>query len=176
MSHEDQSFVRTAGIVLAALVGISLLAFVLANSIGENTDGADPLIVAQADTRIAPVGETAPAHAVEVEATEQQPAVETHSEPAAAEPAVAEPVDIDGAKVVQTYCFACHGTGLPGSPQVGDAAAWSERIAKGSEELYNSAINGKISSTGVMPPKGGMMNLSDEQVKAAVDYMVSQSQ
>ena len=27
-----------------------------------------------------------------------------------------------------------------------------------------------------MPPKGGFMNLSDAQVQAAVDYMVSQAQ
>ncbi|MCG2634769.1 MAG: c-type cytochrome [Gammaproteobacteria bacterium] len=171
MSHEDQTFIRTAGIVLAALVAITIMALVLASFVGGNDGDADPMVIAKADEWIAPVGERLSAEPSA--ASETMPTM-AH-EPVKAITA-AEPMEVDGAKVTQTYCFACHGTGVPGSPQIGDSADWAGRIAQGIDTLYDSAINGKTSSTGVMPPKGGMMNLSDEQVKAAVDYMVSQAQ
>ena len=79
---------------------------------------------------------------------------------------------IDGKKLYQATCFSCHEAGVAGSPKIADKEAWAPRIATGVETLYLSAINGK----GVMPPKGGNMNLSDDQIKAVVDYMVSQSQ
>ena len=78
---------------------------------------------------------------------------------------------IDGKKLYQSTCFSCHATGVAGSPKVEDKAAWAPRIATGIDALYESAIKGK----GVMPPKGGNMSFSDDQIKAAVDYMVSQS-
>ncbi len=77
----------------------------------------------------------------------------------------------EGKKVYDKTCFACHATGIAGSPKLGDKAAWEARIATGMDTLYATALNGK----GAMPPKGGNVALSDEKVKAAVDYMVSQS-
>ncbi|GAA0407991.1 hypothetical protein GCM10009133_15670 [Cocleimonas flava] len=77
-----------------------------------------------------------------------------------------------GEKVYNSSCFACHASGVAGSPKLGDVAAWEPRLASGSEAMYASAINGK----GVMPPKGGNLGLSDEDVKAAVDYMSANSQ
>lgn len=97
--------------------------------------------------------------------------------PAPAEPAApvvaAAPAapSIDGKKVYDTTCFACHATGVAGSPKLGDKEAWSARIATGIEALYTTSIQGK----GAMPPKGGNMALADDKVKAAVDYMVNQS-
>ena len=79
-----------------------------------------------------------------------------------------------GAEVYQASCFACHGTGVAGAPKVGDAAAWADRIAAGNDVLYDHAINGFTGKTGLMPPKGGNAALSDDEVKAAVDHMVSQ--
>ncbi len=76
-----------------------------------------------------------------------------------------------GQQVFQQACFACHGTGAAGAPKL-EKAAWKDRLAKGVEALYNSALHG----VGVMPPKGGRTDLSDEDVKAAVDYMLSQVQ
>ncbi|HFQ14094.1 MAG TPA: cytochrome c5 family protein [Gammaproteobacteria bacterium] len=81
----------------------------------------------------------------------------------------------DGQKTFQAACFACHGTGAAGAPKVGDKAAWADRIAKGTETLHKHAIHGFKGSKGVMPAKGGRADLSDADVKAAVDYMVSQS-
>ena len=83
---------------------------------------------------------------------------------------------INGEAIYKKTCFACHDMGIAGSPKLGDKAAWAPRIATGNDTIYQSAIKGKTSPTGAMPPKGGNMSLSDDEVKAAVDYMVSQSQ
>lgn len=80
-----------------------------------------------------------------------------------------------GDKVYGIACVACHGAGVAGAPRVGDAADWSARVAQGAEVLYDHAINGYSGSAGYMPPKGGNPDLSDDEVKAAVDYMVDNS-
>jgi cytochrome c5 len=77
----------------------------------------------------------------------------------------------DGAATYEKACKACHLTGAANAPKLGDKAAWGPRIAQGNEVLYTSVLKGK----GAMPPKGGQMQLSDDVVKAAVDYMVAQS-
>lgn len=82
--------------------------------------------------------------------------------------------DDDNHAAVKTYrqsCAACHAYGAPG-PKVGDEAAWKARIAKGKDALYASALNGTDKG---MPAKGGRSDLTDEQVKAVVDYMVHES-
>ena len=79
-----------------------------------------------------------------------------------------------GEEVYNAACLACHTTGAAGAPKLGDAAAWSERIAKGMDVLYDHGVNG-IPGTGMIA-KGGCMNCSDEEVIAAVDYMVEASQ
>ena len=83
---------------------------------------------------------------------------------------------VDGQKVYQSACIACHGAGVAGAPMVGNASVWADRIAAGNDSLYANAINGLVGSSGVMPAKGGNTTLSDAEVKAAVDHMVSQSQ
>lgn len=81
----------------------------------------------------------------------------------------------DGQKTYQAACFACHGTGAAGAPKLGDKAAWKARIAQGMDTLNKHAIEGFKGSTGFMPAKGGRADLSDADVKSAVEYMVSQS-
>jgi cytochrome c5 len=78
---------------------------------------------------------------------------------------------VNGEKVYKGICFSCHDVGVAGSPKLGDKAAWSARIAAGNDALYASALNGK----NAMPAKGGNAALSEAEVKAAVDFMVSQS-
>lgn len=80
----------------------------------------------------------------------------------------------DGKKVYEASCAACHGPGVAGAPKVGDKAAWAPRIQQGSATLYEHAIKGFQGKAGVMPPKGGA-SASDEEVKAAVDYMADAS-
>jgi cytochrome c oxidase subunit 2 len=76
--------------------------------------------------------------------------------------------NIDGKKAYEATCAMCHGAGIAGAPKTGDKAAWTPRIALGKDALYNSALHGK----NAMPPKGGS-NMSDAEVKAAVDYLVA---
>ena len=68
-------------------------------------------------------------------------------------------------------CVTCHAAGVAGAPKLGDKAAWTPRIAKGMEALYATALKGK----GAMPAKGGNPALADADVKAAINYMVSQA-
>jgi cytochrome c5 len=90
----------------------------------------------------------------------------------AAAPAVAPTTDTgEGKKLYKTVCFTCHDAGVAGAPIVGNKEQWAPRIAQGQEAMYHTALNGK----GAMPAKGGNPTLSDESVKAAVDYMVEQS-
>jgi cytochrome c5 len=91
-----------------------------------------------------------------------------------AAPATAAPVaaKADGKKVHDPACMACHATGVAGAPKTGDKSAWTPRIAQGSGVLYDHALKGFQGKAGVMPAKGGNTALSDDDVKAAVDYMV----
>jgi cytochrome c5 len=89
--------------------------------------------------------------------------------------AAAAPVVLSG-EDAYVSCAACHAAGVAGAPTVGVAGLWTDRIAQGKETLYKHAIEGYQGAAGYMPAKGGNMALSDESVKAAVDYMVQQSQ
>ena len=82
----------------------------------------------------------------------------------------------DGKSDYESKCAACHGFGVAGAPKFGDPAAWTDRIGKGMDALYENAIKGYTGEAGVMPPKGGFAALTDDEVKAIVDYMVEQSQ
>lgn len=89
-------------------------------------------------------------------------------EVSAQQQAMASAEAVSGDSVYQSACAACHATGIANAPKYGDAAAWEPRIAQGVEVLYEHAING----FNTMPAKGGNISLSDDAVKAAVDYMI----
>jgi len=78
-----------------------------------------------------------------------------------------------GKDIYVRSCFACHGTGAAGAPKLGDTQSWTPRIAQGMEVMVGHAINGFRGSSGYMPAKGGASTLTDEDVTAAVAYMVS---
>jgi cytochrome c5 len=87
--------------------------------------------------------------------------------------AVAEVVEEDsaagpGEKVVTQVCAVCHASGMMSSPKLGSASDWAPRIEQGIETLYSHAING----FNMMPARGGRPDLSDDDVKAAVDFMI----
>ena len=115
---------------------------------------------------------TAPVAKVQMEGDEPEASAMEES----TEMAVANGDDT-GKGTYDSNCVACHGSGIPGIPQLGAAAAWAPRIEQGNDTLYEHAINGYTGSAGLpMPAKGGNQNLSDDDVKAAVDYMVANSQ
>ena len=77
----------------------------------------------------------------------------------------------DAKTVYNTVCAGCHGAGVLGAPKMGDKGAWAGRIGQGMATLNNHAINGFKG----MPARGGAANLTDDEVKAAVQYMVDAS-
>ncbi|MDR7295998.1 cytochrome c5 [Pelomonas aquatica] len=88
-------------------------------------------------------------------------------------PAVAE--NTVGKSVFGKTCAMCHAAGVAGAPKPGDKADWGPRIAQGNEVLYKHALEGFTGAKGMMPPRGGGTSLTDDEVKAAVDFMVAQS-
>jgi len=102
---------------------------------------------------------------------QQQASAHAPQQQASATAAGAKPAAADGKKVFDSTCTACHSTGVAGAPKVGDKAQWGPRIAQGMDTLVQSALKGK----GAMPPKGGNASLSDAEVRAAIEFMVSQA-
>ena len=96
---------------------------------------------------------------------------EPAAKPQAAAAAAGKPGAADGKKVYDTVCTACHTAGVANAPKPGDKAAWAPRLKGGVDALVQSVLKGK----GAMPPNGGNPALSDAEIRAAVDFMVSQS-
>jgi cytochrome c5 len=164
-SMSDQKFIKSFSIFLVLGVVLTLFLILLGNlnagTINDQVrDGRNALAKAGSNNLLQPVGQISVAGDEVVQAETVQVATAA----------------IDGASVYQNACMACHAAGIAGAPRVGDAAAWAERIAQGNETLYTNAIQGLQGQAGVMPAKGGNMSLSDDEVKAAVDHMVAQSQ
>ena len=128
-------------------------------------------VQAEASSVQAAAQEAAPS--AEAASTEAKPEEKAEAPAAEAKPeAKAEAsVAVDGQKIFEASCKMCHGGTIPGAPVVGKKDDWAPRIAKGKETLHKHAIEG----FNAMPAKGGNAGLSDDEVKAAVDYMANQS-
>ena len=118
------------------------------------------------DTQVTTVSE-APATAETMKVAEETVAI---SEPVTQAPQQAEAAG--GEAVYKKACISCHMTGAAGAPKLGDASAWESRIAKGSSALVQSAITG-VPGTAMMA-RGACGTCSDDDIKAAVDYMIAQ--
>ena len=80
-----------------------------------------------------------------------------------------------GLRIYNEICIACHAPpGIGGAPALGDGDAWAPRIAQGIDTLIDHALNGFSGSAGIMPRKGGRLDLSDEEIIAAIEYMLEQ--
>lgn len=108
-------------------------------------------------------------------ATTPAPPATTASAPPQAAAPTTSGADV-GEEVFRKACRACHELGIAGAPKLGDAADWGPRIAQGTDVLYQHSLKGFTGKKGVMPAKGGFTTLSDAEVTAAVDYMVSRAQ
>jgi cytochrome c5 len=177
--EEHSSFIKTPKqlivvIVLAFVVPILLIAMLASLASRAVDPGEGPAMSEEAVAkRLKPVGEVvvveAPEPPAQVAAAPGAPPVA--AAPSAAAAAAGKGGDAaKGKTVFDSSCAACHATGVAGAPKAGDKAAWAARLKQGTDALYQTALKGK----GAMPPKGGNMALSDVDVKAAVDYMVSQ--
>jgi len=100
------------------------------------------------------------------------PAAAPAPPPVAAAPAAPHPGESSYKKV----CAMCHSAGVAGAPKPGDKADWGPRIAQGKDTLYKHALEGFTGQKGMMPARGGAATMPDEDVKAAVDFMVSKSE
>lgn len=80
-----------------------------------------------------------------------------------------------GKKAFGAVCSMCHASGTAGAPRLGDKADWGPRIAQGMDVLYKHSLEGFTGEKGMMPARGGSTTLSDDDVKAAVDYMVDKA-
>ena len=134
--------------MVACLVAVSGIAY--SETKPADTNSADAM-----KERLAPVGKTC----MSGESCAAAPAA-----PASAGPK-------SGKEVFSTTCTNCHSTGLLGSPKFGNAADWAPRAAKGLDTLFTHALGGFNS----MPPRGTCAACSDDEVKAAVKYMVESS-
>ena len=165
-SH-DRTFFDTFLLVLGILVGVTVGLIIIARIIAANTSVAnraeDPVYERQVEERIQPVARVAIAGQDN-----------TALAPPAAAPAVAATAaaDLTGEQAYNQACVACHGAGVAGAPKFGDKAAWAPRIAQGMDTLHNHALQGFQGKAGLMPPKGGRTDLSDQSVVNGVDYIV----
>ncbi len=168
VSISDRVFVKNFAMLVAALMGITLVFFVVAQMVAaqvptEDTAEMQAKMQAKKDAlaeRISPVG---------------QLVVVGGSGSTGGTTQVASAA-IDGKATYDTTCAVCHVAGVAGAPKLGDQAAWAPRIAQGIDTLYQHAINGFQGTVGFMPAKGGNAGLADDAVKAAVDHMVKESQ
>jgi len=175
MNEQDKKFFKNYSIVLGLLAVMIIIFLVAARTIG--LDEMDRVMATRHTKDISQ--QTEPVGQVSMAGDKEQPA---QAAPAPAPQTAAADTGAAsgdaGKKVFNGLCVSCHGTGLPGAPQFGNKEEWAPRIAKGKDTLYKHALHGFSSGAGgvPMPPKGGNPALSDDEVKAAVDYMVANSQ
>jgi cytochrome c5 len=166
VSNQDQNFINLFMVVIGTLVGVAVLLIFLARTIAKDTQltwvKEDPAYAAAVSERIKPV-----AH-VSLPGDEPAAGAGAATIPEVAAPAAAK---LTGEQVYNAACFACHGAGVGGAPKFGEAAAWKPRVAKGRATLNKHALEGFQGEAGYMPPKGGRVDLSDEEIIAAVGYV-----
>ena len=151
----DAAFGKVFAGMIAGMVVLTIVLIILAYAVGgeAGSQKSDVQLGAsdqETSARTTPVASVAVGEVSEVPAVSEGP--------------------VSGENIYQASCVACHAAGVAGAPKHGDTAAWEPRIAQGIEVLYDHAING----FNTMPAKGGNVSLSDDAVKAAVDYMIGQ--
>ena len=180
MDQQDTILMRNFAIVLAVLAVMAIIFIVLARAIGALVNYEDNVAQAAAIAeRIAPIGTVStsggesgdPAGASTPEPRQNALAMALSQN----DSQVSSNGSLSGEKVFETACFACHTTGAGGAPTL-EPAAWETRLGQGIDMLVSHAIDGYQGEAGIMPPKGGRMDMSDEEIRGAVEYMVSQVQ
>ena len=170
MRNHDAVFLKHFSQVIAILVGITIALILLGMYINSLKPAeANPVAEAALMARIQPVGAV---YAGATGAAAQAAAASAAAE--AAKGQVAYGGTLDGGTIYGNLCTGCHTAGVNKAPQL-VKAQWAARVAQGVDTLHSHAINGfNGPDGGVMPAKGGNPALSDEQVKATVDWMLTQ--
>jgi cytochrome c5 len=154
----------TKSTFIASLLTFAIIVGIVAYNLINAEDPHDSMLSEEQETaRIAPVGA--------VTTDTDVAAGEAAAKPAVVVQTVIEEPPFDAEAAYKSVCFACHDTGAALAPKL-LAADWTDRMTKGEETLIANAING----IGMMPPKGGRMTLTDDEVTAIVVYMISKIQ
>lgn len=168
--EKDRIFFKNFSIVVIILALMMVVFLIAAIKVGGVIEYGDPDAREQrVSERTAPVGDVR---------RDGDPMPESTAGVGEESVAAAETDDSDahpGRSVYEGVCISCHSGAIPNIPAPGDDAAWAPRIDdRGMEGLYANAINGYQGEESgmMMPAKGGNTALSDDEVKAAVDYMV----
>ena len=99
-------------------------------------------------------------------------------EPAAPEPEAEAPAPMSaltaaagtrsGQAIYDTFCFACHATGVSEAPLFGSLDQWQPRIDKGMDELVATSLTG----FNLMPPMGTCMSCTEDEMRDSIQYMI----
>jgi cytochrome c5 len=151
-------------LILGVLVGIAVVIFVLSSVMGRDAQEQilrqDPQVVEATLDRIKPIARVAIAGEAEEIFDPVVP------------PQLVETL-LTGPQVYNTACQACHASGVGGAPMLGDSAAWMPRVAQGKDVLSQHVLEGYQGEVGYMPPKGGRIDLSDQEVLDALEFMLA---
>jgi cytochrome c5 len=79
---------------------------------------------------------------------------------------------MSGQQIYDQYCFVCHATGVTEAPRFANAEDWETRVTKGMDTLLETTLSGM----NAMPAKGTCMACSEDELQAAIDYMVDGAQ
>ncbi|MEJ0099177.1 MAG: c-type cytochrome [Pseudomonadota bacterium] len=169
MSKHDSHFFNVFSVVLGLLVAFAIGVFALAHYVGNHEQLAHVLI----DPRLQQSVEQRVSSPARIAVAGQDNSALTIAPVAAVSTAAVAVTFKNGTEVFENVCKACHGLGIAGAPKAGDKTAWGPRIAQGKPTLYEHALKGFSGKSGVMPPKGGRTDLSDDLIKQAVDHIVS---
>ncbi len=172
MSKQDSHFFNLFSVVLGLLIAITIVLIGVARAVGAKTQLAavvqDARYVAAVDERVRPMVRVAVAG-------QDNSAMAIKEETPGGPVTFALPIPKDGAALYDAVCKTCHAAGIGGAPKAGDIGAWGPRMAQGNAMLYKHALEGFNGKAGVMPAKGGRMDLTDELIKAGVDHLVGMS-
>ena len=180
---DDSAFLHTFTLLLLGLTAVGIIAFILAGAVADRAESEQPVERGELERtkpagkinnqensiKVASIGSLNPA-----EIGQEQPLLvesEKLTENITKKP-VATP-ERTGEEVYSQACSLCHMAGVAGAPRYADKNAWAPRVNKGLEPLYANAINGYVGEAGVMPAKGGRPDLSDKEVRDAVDYILN---
>ena len=169
MSAQDRIFIKNFTLLIAGLMVFTvviILAGIQLNKLSSRPDNPDK--VAALEARIAPVGQV-------YAGDTGRDALAAAQAAAATAPAAAFDGSLDAEMIYNSVCSACHTSGVAGSPKM-VKADWETRIAQGMEVMVQHAIEGYTGSAGVMPARGGKMDLTDAQVEVTVQWMVDNLQ
>jgi len=168
VTNTDSHFVKTFGALITGLAVFAVLLIFLAIYMHARLDtGENPTRDAAVAARLIPTGQV---YAGETGRAAQQAAAEAAARDMASK--VAFEGKLDGPLIYQNVCTACHGGSQAGGAPAPTKAAWAPRLVKGLDLLIVHATEGFKGEAGNMPAKGGRLDLSDEQMRVTVEYMV----